>query len=172
MNKMTGMWYEQERDKLFTFEMGQECSTAHYKAKDNGTIDLYYRSQIPLMFNQYMGRGGNLQQCGLNDRETCKVDMGNADKVERKLKPFEMLATDYDNWHVIYACMDLVGSANLMYGNWFAIYTRYNTPITDEHLEAAHAALKKRLPDVDLTSFGMHTTSQENCEYDWTRFGI
>merc|ERR1719181_251093 len=124
-----------------------------------------------MMFYQYMGRGGNLQQCGtLGDTMTCKVDMGDAVQDERKLYPFEMLATDYNNWSVLYACMDMLGES--MYGNWFGIYTRYNTPITEEHKQAAHAALRSRFPTIDLSNFAVFNTSQDGCQYEWSKLGI
>lgn len=89
---------------------------------------------------------------------------------KEKLSPINVIATDYDNWYVLYACSDLLGG-NMMYGNWLSINTRYNTKITDEHKAAAEAAILAQLPGYDLSNFAMWNTSQEKCEYDWSLCG-
>ena len=38
-----GQWYEIQRDKIFPFEMGQECTTHEYKLQDNGDLKFRFR---------------------------------------------------------------------------------------------------------------------------------
>ena len=91
--------------------------------------------------------------------------MGDSDK----LYPINILATDYDNWSVLYACSDMLGG-DLMYGQWLSISTRDQAPISEASLAAAHAAIKAELPDFDLSNLSMWNTSQENCKYDWNKW--
>ena len=67
MARHEGQWFEQQRDKLFTFEMGQECGTQIYRADSAGNYDLYFRAQFWMMFGEYAGIGGKMTECGTND---------------------------------------------------------------------------------------------------------
>ena len=87
-----------------------------------------------------------------------------------KKSPINVIATDYDNWYVLYACSDLLGG-DFMYGNWLSINTRYNTPILKEHRDAAEAAIRAQMPEYDLSDFAMWETSHKDCEYDWSKCG-
>ena len=91
--------------------------------------------------------------------------MGDSDK----RYPIDILATDYTNWSVMYACSNLLGG-DLMYANWLSISTRDNSPISETDLAAAHAAIRAQLPTFDLTNFAMWNTSQKNCDYDWAKW--
>lgn len=55
-----GQWYEHQRDKIFTFEMGQECGTQAYQPNAEGGWDLYFRAQFWMLFGEYAGVGGKL----------------------------------------------------------------------------------------------------------------
>ena len=122
-----GQWYEQQRDKLFTFEMGQECGTQNYKANSAGGWDLYFRAQFWMMFGEYAGIGGKLSDCGASSTGgTCDATMGDSDKKY----PISILATDYDDWSVMYACSDMLGG-DLVYGRWVGISTRSSDPIPE-----------------------------------------
>ena len=165
MSRHEGKWFEQQRDKLFTFEMGQECGTQIYRANAAGNYDLYFRAEIPMMFGQYVGVNGEMSQCGQipTSEGSCMATMNGGDKKS----PIKILATDYDNWSVLYACMDMVGG-DLMYANWLSISTRTNAPISEEHLMAAHAAIRAQLPLFDLSNWAMYNTTQgRSCQYDW-----
>ena len=162
----SGQWFEQQRDKLFTFEMGQECGTQQYRANAEGGYDLYFRAEFWMMMGEYAGIGGKLSECGTNDKGTCLATMGDSEKKS----PINILATDYDNWSVMYACSDMLGG-DLMYGNWIGISSRSQAPISEEHLMAAHAAIRAQLPLFDLTNWSMHNTTQgRSCQYDWNKW--
>lgn len=164
-SRHAGQWYEHQRDKLFTFEMGQECGTQNYRANNEGGWDLYFRAQFWMLFGEYAGIGGKLSECGSNDQGTCLATMGDS----TTKYPIDILATDYENWSVMYACSNLLGG-DLMYAQWLSISTRDNQPISQANLDAAHNAIKAQLPDFDLSSFAMHNTNQNNCKYDWNKW--
>ena len=44
-----GKWFEIERDALFTWEMGQTCTTQQYQLTPEGDLDLYFRCYIMMM---------------------------------------------------------------------------------------------------------------------------
>ena len=156
MARHEGKWFEQKRDKLFTFEMGQECGTQIYRANAAGNYDLYFRANVPMMFNSYVGVNGEMSECGTLPRSegSCMATMNGG----TKKSPIKILATDYDNWSVLYACMDMVGG-DLAYANWLSISTRTNAPISEEHLMAAQAAIRNQLPTFDLSNFSMWNTT-------------
>ena len=113
------------------------------------------------MFFQYMGVGGELRQCGTSDDWTCQATMG-PKKPDQKLSAINILATDYDNWSVMYVCSEMAG----MHGKWLAISDR-NGAITESQLADAEAAIAAQLPDFDLSGWSMWNTSQTGCTYDW-----
>jgi hypothetical protein len=106
--------------------MGQECGTQNYQANSDGGWDLYFRAQFWMMFGEYAGVGGKLSECGTSTEGTCMATMGDSDKKY----PINILATDYDNWSVMYACSDMLGG-DLMYANWVGISTRSSDPIPE-----------------------------------------
>ena len=161
----SGQWYEHQRDAQFTFEMGQECGTQNFRAGANGSWDLYFRAQFWMMFGAYMGVGGNLTECGTSSDWTCQATMGDS---ETKY-PINVLATDYTNWSVLYACSDMLGG-DMMHAQWLSISTRDNQPISDSNLAAAHASIRAQFPTFDLGALAMHNTNQKNCTYDWNKW--
>ena len=75
-----------------------------------------------MMAFQYMGVGGELSQCGTSNDWTCQVSMAESET----LYPWGILATDYDNWSVMYTCMDM----GAMHVKWLSISDR-NGAITE-----------------------------------------
>ena len=51
--RFAGRWYEQERDGFMTMDMGQVCTTGGYKLRDDGLLDVQYRTLVPMNFMQY-----------------------------------------------------------------------------------------------------------------------
>lgn len=158
-DRHAGKWYEAKRDKLFAWEMGQECGTQNYRKNASGNYDLYFRAYFWMMAFQYMGVGGELKRCGTSSDWTCQATMG---KESEKEYPIDILATDYDNWSVMYACMDM----GAMHAKWIGISDR-NGAITPDQLAAAEASIAAQLPDFDLSDWSMWNTSQKDCKYDW-----
>ena len=74
-DRHAGKWYEAKRDKLFAWEMGQECGTQHYQKNDRGNYDLSFRAYVWMMAFQYVSVGGELRYCGSSDDWTCKANM-------------------------------------------------------------------------------------------------
>ena len=52
-NAYGGKWYEIKRDKIFTFEMGQECVTENFTPDGNGNHNLYFRGWFWMAFFTY-----------------------------------------------------------------------------------------------------------------------
>ncbi len=164
--RFAGPWYEIERDAIFPMEMGQECETQNYRLNDQGTLDLYFRAEI--MWN-YGGIGGTMDCNNASQEGTCKATM----KPEGK-EPIEgdgtidILATDYENWQVMYVCGEMLWGAGNM--QWVLISSRQPT-LSDEHLAEAYAAIENSLPGFALGWPWMHYTRQgESCNYDWNKW--
>ena len=107
-----------------------------------------------MLFGEYAGIGGKLSECGTSTEGTCMATMG--DFTEKY--PIDILATDYDNWSVLYSCNNMLGG-DLMYAQWLSISTRDSSPISAANLAAAQAAIKAQLPDFDLSNTAMFNTS-------------
>ena len=107
-DKFAGNWYEIERDAVFPFEMGQECSTQAYRSTGANSLDLYFRAYFWMALD-YKGIGGTLNQCGTSNDWTCQATMAPDGKALDKTSPINILATDYDNWSVMYICAEMMG---------------------------------------------------------------
>ena len=63
-----------------------------------------------MLFGDYVGIGGKLYECGTSTEGTCMATMGKEKEGEvKKRSPIDILATDYDNWSVMYVCSDVLG---------------------------------------------------------------
>ena len=153
-DRHAGKWYEAKRDKLFAWEMGQECGTQNYRKNASGNYDLYFRAYFWMMAFQYMGVGGELKRCGTSSDWTCQATMG---KESEKEYPIDILATDYDNWSVMYMCSEPLGKG-FIYNQYLQINDRQGLG-TKANLAPAHAAIKAILPDFDLSGWSMYNTS-------------
>ena len=148
----SGKWYEAQRDKIFTWEMAQECGTQEFKVNQNGGSDFYFRAWFP--FVSYQGISGQISNCGADpSRETCQLKMKNGEKSY----PWSILATDYDNWSVMYMCSEPLGKG-FIYNQYLQINDRQGLG-TKANLAPAHAAIKAILPDFDLSGWSMYNTS-------------
>ena len=87
-----GLWYEQERDATFTFEMDQMCSTANYVMNSKGTLDASFRSMMPLNFYQYGSSPPGVLDC--SESSDCKLTMNGGDNAAS----WGIIGTDYSNW--------------------------------------------------------------------------
>ena len=79
--------------------------------------------------------------------------------------PFNIIATDYENYAVTYFCMDMLGSNIKM--DWWNIISKQVT-LDQATLEEAEAMLTAAVPDVVPSWWNSRVTSHEDCEYDWT----
>lgn len=156
-----GQWYEQERDAVFTFEMGQMCSTGNYVLNSDGLLDVQYRALIPMNFYQYGQSPQGVMDC--TGGFDCKITMGeSSDPVT-----WGILATDNDNWHVTWWCGEMMG---VQY-SWLGIYGK-QPEISEEHLAQAKAAVEDKLPGYALGWPWMKKSVQGEffggqCEYEW-----
>ena len=125
--RFAGNWYEIERDAIFPMEMGQECSTQNYRVNSEGTLDLYFRADI--MWN-YSGIGGTMDCSNDSDDGTCtNVTMRPEGRESTKSGDsgisIDVLATDYENWQVMYVCGEMMWGAGFM--QWVLISSRQPT---------------------------------------------
>ena len=151
-------------------EMGQECTTQNYRLNADGNLDLYFRTE--LMWN-YSGIGGTMDCSNASQAGTCTdVTMrperdGETTTVKSDL-PIDILATDYENWQVMYICGDMMWGAGFM--QWVLIGSRTPT-LSEEHKAEAYAAIENALPGFALGWPWMHYTRQgESCSYDWNKW--
>merc|ERR1719454_644232 len=152
-------------------DMGQMCSTAVYGARDDGLLDAQYRAFVPMDFMQYLQSPVMRMDCGNSFK--CKWDVEGYERDDGWDENFELgiLATDYDNWYVMYGCGDWWNGTGQM--QWLTIHGREER-ISDEQLDAAKAAIAAKLPSFDLSPLWMKDGVQGDwalglgkCEYEW-----
>ena len=167
--RFAGKWYEIERDAIFPMEMGQECVTHNYKYVGNNSLDLYFHANAWIMGGE-MGIGGNMDCSAASaNGNTCMTKMYPEDPSKQKdtRSPIDIIATDYENWQVMYVCGEMLWGAGFM--QWVLINSRQPT-LSPEHLAQAYAAIENALPGFALGWPWMHYTQQgDNCSYDWSR---
>ena len=164
MEAFSGQWYEQERDKIFTFEFNQECVTENFMATPEGDYSFYFRGQFWQMMNTYQGIGGKISCDNTNSSQTC--DMNMATPMGNKSTTYDVIDTDYENYAVYYMCKNIFGSNMRM--EWLNIMSRGHS-LSDEHSSKAKTAIAAQLPDFDLSEYSMHKTKQgDTCDYDFT----
>ena len=114
------------------------------------------------MMFQYIGIGGEMSECGTSTTGTCRATMGS--KSDKKTD-LDILATDYDNYSIIYTCKEQMGG--MSHVSWLNISSREQT-MSDEDLAKVHEVISEQLPEFDLSGWTMHNTRQGGkCEYDW-----
>ena len=115
--RFAGQWYETKRDNLATMDMGQTCSTSTYALRGDGHLDCQYRAFIPMNWMSYSQSPVMHMDCSGSNK--CSWDVEGYSKDDGWDENFELgiLATDYDNWHVLYGC------GQTPFGNmqWFTI---------------------------------------------------
>merc|ERR1719231_1912299 len=108
---LAGNWYEQKRDNWMTMDMGQSCSTGTYRLRADGRLDVQWRAKAAMMMYQY-GQSPVMQMdcsagpgCDIsNEDKTPEQQAESAAKRANSDWQFGILASDYQNWHVMYGC--------------------------------------------------------------------
>ena len=171
---MVGKWYEVERETFIPFEIGSACATQEYSLNNNeGDLDFSWRMWTPMMeFGSYQSVQGELFNFGSSDPSTCTVHMDFAksgyDNKEGYANPqfgYDIIATDdFQNWFVYYLCMEMIEDGVRI--ETIHIQSREKT-ITDAQLADAHAAIKAKLPDYDVSGWTLTKTDHATCEQAW-----
>merc|ERR1712086_981872 len=174
--RFAGNWYEQKRDSWMTMDMGQMCSTAVYRSRADGTLDAQYRSLIPMSMSGKVMEYGQSPVMKMDCSNDFKCDFEiegynkEGEEDESKDLMFGFLATDYENWHVMYACGEFWNSGVMQ---TFWIYGK-EEKIDDKYIEEAKAAIKAKIPSMSVNWTNMKDEGQgkimmglAKCEYEW-----
>ena len=153
-----GQWYEIAKDKKIVYEIGAECTTAHYTLRDDGDVNVTNRARYWYYLNNYYSVKGKLR-CDVSDSE-CRVAFFG--KSVEGVANYKVLATDYDNFTLIYNCTPSGKGKNEIL--W--LLSRENT------LDATIFAKVKEnmtrvLPSYDFDSRTEYSTQNKNCKYTW-----
>ena len=80
--RFAGKWYEQERDSMLTMDMGQMCTTGGFNLRDDGLLDVQFRTLVPMDFMQYVQSPVMKMDCSKSFE--CEYDIEGYDKDDEK----------------------------------------------------------------------------------------
>ncbi|XP_070946716.1 apolipoprotein D isoform X1 [Macaca nemestrina] len=146
-NKYFGRWYEIEKIPT-TFENGR-CIQANYSLKENGKIKV---------LNQELRADGTVNQI---EGEASPVNITEPAKLEVKFfwfmpsAPYWVLATDYENYALVYSCVSVINLFRVDYA-WILARNRHLPSETVDFL-------KNILTSNNIDVKKMTVTDQENC---------
>ena len=163
--RFAGNWYEISRDSTLFMEMGYECTTQQFTLNDDGDLDFYFRANFLHPLSGYNGIGGTTKNCGTSDEWTCQAYMPTTSARADQLYPLIFLDTDYDNYAISYACMNMMWDG--MHYEYWNILAR-DTTLAAEHVAAAEAKLYEKVPGMDINWFTKHNTEHYWCTHDWS----
>ena len=163
--RFAGNWYEVSRDSTPFMEVGYECTTQQFVLNDDGDLDFYFRANFLHPLSGYNGIGGTTKNCGTSDEWTCQAYMPTTSARADKLYPLTFLDTDYDNYAISYACMDMMWDS--MHYEYWNILAR-DTTLAAEHQATAEAKIYEKVPGTDINWFTKHVTEHWWCTYDWS----
>ncbi|CAG4983785.1 unnamed protein product [Colias eurytheme] len=152
-SRYLGKWYEVE--KYFAiFELGGKCITATYSEKDNGAIAVH-NQQVNTYSGVKSGILGVAVQVSRSDEAKLSVRFPSL-PVDIPA-PYWVLETDYDNYSLVWSCMDL----GFMHTEIAWILTRQRHPPLSV-LEQVYAAADKN----NISRAYFMKTDQTNCPDD------
>nr|XP_012304394.1 apolipoprotein D [Aotus nancymaae] len=147
VNKYLGRWYEIEKIPT-TFEKGR-CIQANYSLMENGNIKV---------LNRELRYDGTVNQI---EGEATQVNLTEPAKLGVKFfwlmpsAPYWVLATDYENYALVYSCTNLIQLFHVDYA-WILGRNSYLPPETV-------AFLKNILTSNNISVEKMMVTDQVNC---------
>ncbi len=144
-----GLWYQQVRDQSSPFEFNN-CQQARYDINADGTVGVHN--------SQYNPSSGQIETAN----GVATFDGAKGSVTFFWFSPpgdYEVLATDYDNYALIYSCSGLYfGKAEYIW-----ILTREET-VDDSVIFSALQTLKQKVPDYDQTQI-YRTQQGGSCKY-------
>ncbi|XP_078206679.1 apolipoprotein D isoform X2 [Callithrix jacchus] len=147
VNKYLGRWYEIEKIPT-TFEKGR-CIQANYSLMENGNIRV---------LNRELRHDGTVNQI---EGEATQVNLTEPAKLGVKFfwlmpsAPYWVLATDYENYALVYSCTNLIQLFHMDYA-WILGRNSYLPPETV-------GFLKNILTSNNISVDKMTVTDQVNC---------
>ena len=148
-SRYVGTWFEQVRDKGMFFEK-YECDQAHYDANADGSIavrNTEYNEKKDTVEEAYATAKCNGAQCKVYFTPFAGGD-------------YRVLATDYENYSVVYSCEDLLGVKDEMI--WVLTRAQKISPEVKDHVVGV---LGDKIPNYDLANNLHITKHEETCKY-------
>ncbi|XP_044746730.1 apolipoprotein D-like [Coccinella septempunctata] len=151
LNKYLGTWYEEE--KYFAiFELGGKCNSAEYSLNENGTVSVNNK-QIDKTTGKETTIVGNAKPASAKNEGKFLVNFPG--KGFQTDAPYWVLETDYDNYSVVWSCVDIPPIVSAEFA-W--ILTRERSP-AQEIVDKAHAVFDR----LNLSRKPLTKTDQTNC---------
>jgi len=149
----TGTWHEYSR--LFLVgELYGKCVRATYSDNGDGTVGVF-NEQISSLTGQYIFINGTATPADPQYAEfTVNFEQV---PVETSRPNYRVLATDYENFAIVYDCLDILGGAFKAESLW--LLTRAQFPDQDI-LDDGY----KRMADWELPVDSLSETDQTGCE--------
>ena len=145
-SRLTGSWYEVEKDGMFPWTMTCSCTTQEFQLAPSGDLRYTFKCSSWMMMGLYGEAKGSMRNCANTDIEgTCESNM---DVASESWGTRNYVAVE-DDWMATYKCYDSDGMSKTDY---LMINHRKPDP-SKEELEAIHTQIKQKIPDYDFDAW-------------------
>ena len=140
VDRMQGKWYEVEKEAGFPFTLGYDCTFQELAKASDDDLNLKFGAWNTMMLG-YTGESGKLY-CPSGQEDTCKLNMPD---FEEKIA-FNILATDYDNYQIMYPCMQMIDAMGVMVKiDYHLIFVR--KVLSEEKMNEIRDIIREKAPE-------------------------
>ena len=142
------------------FEIGSKCVTARYSENDDGSVRVRNNGYYSLT-----GWSGGTAAAYLTDPEAAKGELFvsfNGQVPGPDTEPnYNILATDYDTYTVVYSCNDYT-----IFSNEYLWILARDPVASDAVFEVARGVIETVLPEYNIDSKMIFAEDNDTCPYD------
>jgi apolipoprotein D and lipocalin family protein len=157
--KYLGKWHEIHGDYGNPGEFGAACTTAQYRLKTDGDIQVTNRGNYWWLLGGYVHLGGDAR-CNNSDGRCTVAFYGSA---LTNPENYKILSTDYTSYTIVYNCND---KDNNQKEEILWIMGR-NPTLDDATFAAAKARVLEVSPSYDFDTNLKKQYNKADCQYEW-----
>ena len=144
VDRMQGKWYEVEKEAGFPFTMGFDCTFQELEKASSTDLDLKFGAWNNMMLG-YTGVKGKMY-CPSGQENTCLATMEDGSSDPEEKIAFNILATDYDNYQIMYPCMQMIDAMGVMVKlDYHLIFVRKT--LSEEKMDEIRDILREKAPE-------------------------
>ena len=166
LSRYTGLWYEVVKDKLNFYELLGGCTMAEYSSNDDGSVAVHNIGHK--FWKGWFDIYGTAVEDDTEDPAALRVDFFK-EPVASDPANYYVIATDYDNYTVVYNCEEKLGG--MVAYETFGILAR-DYKIDDETLLGVIEKVEDRIPGYEYFKKTKMTRQGLTCPYKKAPFTL